>query len=64
MEKIFKYDSTNLTLNEILILFLTKALKIFIICVFIDYLRFLLFTFLRIRKICIFLEKMVFKLFG
>ena len=64
MEKIFKYDSTNLTLNETLILFLTKALKIFIICVFIDYLRFLLFTFLRIRKICIFLEKMVFKLFG
>ena len=64
MAKIFKYDSTNLTLNETLILFLTKALKLFFICIFIDYFRFLLFTFLRIRKICIFLEKMAFKILG
>ena len=64
IEKIFKYDSTNLTLNATLILFLTKALKIFFICIFIDYLRFLLFTLLRIRNICIFLEKMAFKIIG
>ena len=64
IEKIFKYDSTNLTLNETIILFLTKALKIFFICIFVDYLRFLLFSFLRIRKICIFLEKMAFKILG
>ena len=61
--KIFMKDPDNLNLNSTIILVLVKAFKIFFFCLFIDYLRHLIFTFLRIRKICIFFEKIVFKLF-
>ena len=62
--KVFKNDPNNLTLFSTIILFLGKGVKIFFICIFIDYLRNLLFVFLRIRNVCIFLEKIVFKIFG
>ena len=64
MNKLFMNDSSNLSLKSTMIIFLGKALKVFIICIFIDFLRHLLFTILRIRKICIFLEKIAFKIFG
>ena len=62
--KVFRNDPSNLTLSSTIILFLVKGVKIFFICIFIDYLRNLLFVFLRIISICIFLEKMIFKIFG
>ena len=61
--KIFINDPNDLTLFSIIILFLLKGLKIFFICAFIDYLRLLLFSFLRIRKISIFFEKIILKIF-
>ena len=61
---ILKKDPSNLTLSSVTILFLVKGLKIFFICIFIDYLRNLLFVILQIRKICIFIEKKIFKIFG
>ena len=64
LSKLFNNNPSNLTLHSAIILILLKALKITIICLFIDYLRNLLFTILRIRKICIFIEKIAIKLFG
>ena len=61
---IFKNEPYNLGLFSIIILFLVKGLKVFFICIFIDYLRYLLFALLKIRKVCIFLEKLIFKILG
>ena len=52
----------NLTLNEVILMLILKSIKIFVVCIIIDYLRHLLFTILKIRKICIFIEKMFFKI--
>ena len=64
MPKLFMNDPNNLNLNSTIILVLVKALKIFMICILIDFLRHLIFTILRIRKICILLEKIVIKILG
>ena len=61
IRNLFAKDSYNLHLHSIIKLILLRALKIFAICACIDYLRHILFTFLRIRKICIFIEKIIFK---
>ena len=61
IRNLFAKDSINLPLHSVIKLILLRALKIFAICVCIDYLRHILFTILRIRKICIFIEKIIFK---
>lgn len=61
IRNLFTKDSNNLPLNSVIKLILLRSLKIFAISAFIDYLRHILFTLLRIRKICIFIEKIIFK---
>ena len=59
---LFKKDPYSLPLNIVIKLILLRGLKIFGICSLIDYLRYIIFTFLRIRTICIFVEKIIFKI--
>ena len=54
---LFTKDSNNLPLHYIIKLILLRSLKIFAISACIDYLRYILFNLLRIRKIIIFLLK-------
>jgi surface polysaccharide O-acyltransferase-like enzyme len=61
IRNLFAKDSNNLPLNSVIKLILLRALKIFIISSFIDYLRHILFTLLRIRKLCTYIEKIIFK---
>ena len=56
VRKLFIYESRNISFNSVLKIILMKALKVSLICLFIDYLRNLLFTILRIKKILIFIE--------
>ena len=51
--------SKKLSVNDLFSYVLLRALKMFIICTFVDYLRHLLFTILRIRKILIVLEEKI-----
>ena len=60
--KIWDGEAYDLNANEVIQMFLLKSIKIFIICIIIDYLRHLLFTIFKIRKICIFAEKIFFKI--
>ena len=64
MINVFNNSPYNLTLIPVFKLFLSKASKIFFICILLDYIRHLLFNILRIRKLCILLEKMAFKIFS
>jgi surface polysaccharide O-acyltransferase-like enzyme len=57
LKNLFLKDSNNLPLNIIIKLVLFRGIKMFIICIIIDYLRHILFTILKIRKICIYFEK-------
>ena len=52
----FNKDPYNISLRSAMSLVYLRALKIFIICIIMDFFRNLLFNLLRIRKICIFLE--------
>ena len=52
----FNKDPYNISLRSAMSLVYLRALKIFIICIIIDFFRNLLFNLLRIRKICIFFE--------
>jgi len=61
---IFENYSSQLPLNRVIRIILLRALKIFGICLIIEYLRNILFRILQIRKILIFIEKLIFKLFG
>ena len=54
---IFDNQPKNVKLISVFNLLLGKALKIFIFCIIIDYLRHLLFTLLRLKKIFILIEK-------
>jgi surface polysaccharide O-acyltransferase-like enzyme len=58
---LFERDSNNLPLYSVIKLVLIRGLKLFSISICIDYVRHILFTFLRVRKICIFIEKVIFK---
>jgi hypothetical protein len=62
LTKIMNGESYYLSFNEVMQMFILKCIKIFIVCIIIDYLRHLLFTILKIRKICIFAEKIFFKI--
>ena len=61
---IFENYSSQLPLNSVIQIILLRSLKIFGICLIIEYLRNILFRILQIRKILIFIEKLIFKLFG
>ena len=54
--KIFINQPRNISLNSLLSLLFIKTFKMSLLCLFIDYLRHLLFTFLRIKKILFFIE--------
>ena len=56
---LFIKDSNNLSENLVVFLVLIRGISIFIICFIIDYLRNLIFIFLKIKTFCIFLEKKI-----
>jgi hypothetical protein len=60
--KILNGRSNKLTENEVILMFIIKTIKIFAGCIIIEYLRYLLFNILKIRKICIFFEKIAYKI--
>ena len=64
MRDILKNYPRRLPLNTVYKIIFLKGLKIFGICIGIDYLRNILFRILHIRKICILIEKLIFILFG
>ena len=55
----FNHYPSELNLNSVISIVLIKSFKLFIICIIIDYLRHLLFTFLRIKNILIFIERKI-----
>jgi len=57
LNKLFLKDSKNLPLNIIIKFVLFRGIKMFIICLIIDYFRNILFTIVKIKKICIYFEK-------
>ena len=62
LSKILDGEPYYLKAYEVIRMLIFKAIKFFIQCITIEYLRHLLFTILKIRKICIFIEKTAFKI--
>ena len=62
-KKFFENRPYNLSLYSIIKSVLIKGIKIYGICLIIDYLRLILFNLLRFKKICIFFEKCIYKIF-
>jgi hypothetical protein len=62
LRKILNQESYNLTANEVIKMLILKSLKLFIICMAIEYLRHSLFSILKIRNICIYIEKIASKI--
>ena len=63
IKNLFARDSNQLKKIIIVKLLFIRSIYIFIICSFIDYLRYIFFEyFLKMKKICIFIEKNIFKL--
>ena len=62
-EKLYLKKPYNLSLCTVIKYVFIKGLQIFGICLIIDYLRHILFTFMRIRKLCIFFENIIYKVF-
>ena len=60
--KILNQESYNLTANEVIKMLILKSLKLFIVCMAIEYLRHSLFSILKIRNICIYIEKIASKI--
>lgn len=58
----FNDEPDNISLKSAILLVLYKALKIFIICIIMDYFRHLIFILLRLKNICIYLEKKIRKI--
>ena len=52
-------DSLNLSKSSIILLVFVRTSLIFLICSIIDYLRYLLFSYLKIKKACILIEKKI-----
>lgn len=59
LKNLFLNEPNNLSLNIIIKLVLFRGIKVFIICLIIDYLRHILFIILKIKKICIYFEKKI-----
>ena len=55
-------ESYNLTFPEAIQMLILKSIKLFIECIIIEYMRYLIFNILKIRNICILIEKTVFKI--
>ena len=64
LKHIFDTDPNYQSLNTIIFNILLKSLKWFIFSITIDYIRYLFFNLLRLRKICIIIEKYIIKLFS
>ena len=56
---LFKKIPIKLSLKVIIFLVLIKGILIFFICIIIDYLRNLIFYYLKVKKFCVFLEKSI-----
>ena len=59
IESIFKKYSSNLENNFIIYLVLIRGLQVLIICLIIDYFRYILFKILKIRQLCVIIEKYI-----
>lgn len=57
IRNLFKKDSIKLYEETIIFLVLIRGILIFFICIIIDYLRNLIFSYLKIKKLCILIEK-------
>ena len=64
LRHIFDKAQKNLKIQSIIIVLLLKSIKIFVFCIIIDYLRFLLFNYLKIKKISLFFEKKIYQIFN
>ena len=62
LNNLFDNDQNNISILSVYRLFISKGLLVFIICMIIDYLRYLLFNLLKIRKICINFDKKLFEI--
>ena len=62
LSNILNGESRNLTENEVIRMFILKVIKIFVVCIIFEYLRYLLFNILKIREICIFIERIAYKI--
>jgi len=62
LKDLFDNEQNNLSILSVYRLFINKGLLIFIICAIIDYLRYLIFNLLKIRKICIIIDKFLFEI--
>ena len=59
---LFEKTSISISFANLVILFVIKGTLVFISCIFIDYLRSLLFSFFKIRQICLYFEKIILSL--
>ena len=57
LKHIFDDAQNNISLNSIILLLLLKSLKIFLVCIIIDYFRNMIFTKLKLKKILISIEE-------
>ena len=57
LRHIFDNENKYISLYSAMILISLKGLKVFVISIIIDFFRYILFNFLRIKKLCMFLEK-------
>jgi len=62
LKEILIKEPDNLISREVIKMFIFKTVKLFFLCIVIEYLRHLLFTILKIRKICQYIEKIAFKI--
>ena len=62
LNDLFDNEPNNISILSVYRLFMSKGLLIFILCIIIDYLRYLLFYFLKIRKLCIILDKKLYEI--
>jgi len=59
IKHIFDNESKELNLIPIIITVFRKSLKMFVFCILIDYIRFLIFKLLRIKELCIILDSVI-----
>lgn len=60
--KIFRSYPENTPFSTIVYLVYMRAIQIYIVCLIIDYLRYLLFKIIKIRELCIFIDNQLHKL--
>ena len=62
IKNLFNNKNKNISLFSVYRLCMIKSLLIFIICIIIDYIRYLLFNLIKIRNFCIILDKKIFEI--